>query len=301
MTPQKIDCAKARQIDLVDYLQSLHIHPAKIKGNAYWYHSPLRHERTPSFKVDRKLNLWYDHGMGKGGNLVDFGVLFFNCSVTDFLGRVNQSVVPFPFHQPDVSGTDNNNATSKIRLIEVKHITDRWLQAYLEKRAITSEIANTYCKEIHFEVNQKRHTCIGFKNNAGGYELRNAYYKGTIAPKDYTFIENGHRTIAVFEGFMDFLSFIAEREKLLATPTNYLILNSLAFFEKARMLMENHSNIFLFLDNDEAGKNITAKATASTGKYIDKSGVYSQCKDVNDWLVNQRLWRMRQPFIRVRF
>jgi hypothetical protein len=301
MIPQKINCAKARQIDLVDYLQSLHILPAKIKGNMYWYNSPLRGERTPSFKIDRKLNLWYDHGMGKGGNLVDFGVLYFNCGVSDFLGRINQSAVSFSFHQQDVLQKDINNAASKIRLIEVKNITDSRLQAYLGKRAIASEIANTYCKEIHFEVNQKQHACIGFKSNAGGYELRNAYYKGTIAPKDYTFIENGHCTLAVFEGFMDFLSFIAEREILLATPSNYLILNSLAFFDKARTLMENHHNIFLFLDNDEAGKNITAKAMASMTKYIDKSGIYSQCKDLNDWLVNQKIiGQKQQPSTRMR-
>jgi hypothetical protein len=303
MTPQKINCTQARQIDMVDYLGSLHINPSKIRGDQYWYNSPLRSERTPSFKIDRKLNLWYDHGMGKGGNLVDFGVLYFNCSIADFLGRLNQPNTSFPFHQSDVLLKDNNNnAASKIRLIEVKNITDSRLLGYLGRRAITGEIANTYCMEIHFEVNRKQHSCIGFKNNAGGHELRNAYYKGTIAPKNFTFMQNGHSTVAVFEGFMDFLSFITEKEKLLTIPANYLILNSLAFFEKARMLMENHNNIFLFLDNDEAGKNITAKATASTAKYIDKSGIYSQCKDLNDWLVNQKVMRQKQqPSTRMRF
>ena len=71
---------EAKQIDLVEYLSGLGFKPAKIRGNNYWYLSPLRDEKTPSFKIDRKINCWYDHGIGKGGNLVDFGMVYFNCS-----------------------------------------------------------------------------------------------------------------------------------------------------------------------------------------------------------------------------
>jgi len=31
----------------------------------YWYLSPLREEKEASFKVNRKKNVWYDHGIGK--------------------------------------------------------------------------------------------------------------------------------------------------------------------------------------------------------------------------------------------
>ena len=34
------------------------------------YLSPLREERTPSFKVDYVRNLWYDFGLGEGGTLL---------------------------------------------------------------------------------------------------------------------------------------------------------------------------------------------------------------------------------------
>ena len=36
---------------MIDYLSKLGYQPAKIKNNDYWYLSPLREERTPSFKV----------------------------------------------------------------------------------------------------------------------------------------------------------------------------------------------------------------------------------------------------------
>jgi len=46
---------EARQQDMVDYLQQLGYLPEKIRGNDYWYLSPLRNEKTPSFKVNRRL------------------------------------------------------------------------------------------------------------------------------------------------------------------------------------------------------------------------------------------------------
>src|SRR5919199_1336957 len=71
----KASCEEVRQMDIVSYLSSLGYQPSKIRNHDYWYHSPLRNEKTPSFKVNRKLNRWYDHGIGKGGNLIDFAIL----------------------------------------------------------------------------------------------------------------------------------------------------------------------------------------------------------------------------------
>lgn len=82
---------------MVQYLSELGYEPIKIRGFNYWYLSPLRDEKTPSFKVNRKLNRWYDFGYAKGGNIIDFGILYFNCSVSDFLRQLNCPVSP---HQP---------------------------------------------------------------------------------------------------------------------------------------------------------------------------------------------------------
>ena len=42
--------------------------------------------------------------------------------------------------------------------------------------------------------------------------------------------------------------------------TNFLILNSLSFFEKSRQMMEEHDKINLYLDRDEAGIKNTQTA-----------------------------------------
>src|ERR1035438_5706577 len=88
---KKLSCANARQIDLVDYLTALGHHPIKIRNQDYWYLSPLRIERTASFKVNRTKNVWFDFGTGLGGDILNFGVLFFGCCVSDLLRRLTES------------------------------------------------------------------------------------------------------------------------------------------------------------------------------------------------------------------
>ena len=58
-----------KQIRISDYLHSLGYNPIKQQGGNLWYKSPFRQEKEPSFKVNTELNLWYDFGAGKGGNI----------------------------------------------------------------------------------------------------------------------------------------------------------------------------------------------------------------------------------------
>ena len=77
---QRLSIEEVKEMDMVDYLSKLGYHPTKIRNADHWYLSPLRNEKTSSFKVNRKINRWYDHGLGKGGNIIDFGILYHSCT-----------------------------------------------------------------------------------------------------------------------------------------------------------------------------------------------------------------------------
>jgi hypothetical protein len=111
---KKLMSAEAKQIDLVNYLAALGHYPKKINNKDYWYLSPFREEKTPYFKINGGINAWYDHGIGKGGNLVDFGILYFNCSVSNFLEHLSEYQTPSIslFHQPSPSHNLQASATS---------------------------------------------------------------------------------------------------------------------------------------------------------------------------------------------
>ena len=285
MTSIKITCKAAKKIDIVSWLQSAGIYPVKVQGNDHWYLSPLRQEHTASFKVNRQLNAWYDHGAGRGGNLVDLGILLHQCSVKALLEKL--SAESFSFHQqPTIVAKDEQEITSKLTLVAAAPLTSNILCNYMMARGIDVDIAKAYCEQITYTNQGKNYNAIGFKNNAGGYELRAANFKSTIAPKHYSFFAvKGQQTVAVFEGFTDFLSILSTSKKLLPEPTNYLVLNSLGFFEKARAVMKAHQEIYLLLDNDTAGKNCVQKAMALSEKYKDLSSHYLPHKDLNEWLM----------------
>jgi len=300
-----LTCAEAKKIDLVDYLASLSHHPQKVRNNDYWYLSPLRDEKTASFKVDRRQNLWFDHGTGKGGNLIDFGITYFNCTVSELLKRLSDSNKPtLSFHQPisagevnfkqvqnkaSFAGENKENTDGKIIIVNDRPLTSKTLLKYLEKRQIPPEIADTFCREIDFLLYGKKHTVIGFQNSAGGYELRSQNFKGSSSPKDLTFIDYGKDQVAVFEGFFSFLSFQTINQKQGRLLTNFLVLNSLSFFQKARDQMESHRYVHLFLDRDTPGKKHTEQALLwDKEKYLDRSPFYENCKDLNEWLIHHK-------------
>ena len=143
------------------------------------------------------------------------------------------------------------------------------------------------CDELDFETYGRTLTALGFPNRSDGYELRNANFKGSNSPKDLSFFDNGSGQVAVFEGFFSFLSFQQLNEQQRENLTNFLVLNSLAFLEKSRPLMEQHGQIHLYLDQDDAGIRATEKALKWDTKYIDRSSFYTGYKDVNEWLKTQ--------------
>lgn len=270
-------------MDMVDYLASLGYSPDKIKNEDYWYRSPFREEKTASFKINRKKNVWYDHGTGQGGNLIDFGLLYHNCPVNELLDKWSDNL---SFHQPKPRIEVPEQEESSTTLLSERTIVSLSLLRYLKQRRIADSIAKKYCREISFSVNGKTYISIGFKNDNAGFELRNQWYKGSIAPKAITSIKNGGKELAVFEGFFDFLSHQTIHQGQPPSHFNFLILNSTSFFEKSREFMEGHEKIRLFLDRDKTGQNCTQRALSWSPKYSDESSLYKGYNDVNEWVQN---------------
>jgi len=273
------NCDAARDIDIVEYLAKAGHQPQRIRDKDYWYLSPLRNEKTASFKVNRKINRWYDHGMGKGGNLIDFALLFHNCRINDWLNSLSGN---FLLHETPVS-TGSVKKEKLIIIEEEKQLTAPALLNYLQQRNISLSIARNFCVEVKYKLRERYYYGIGFKNDFGGFEIRNPFYKNSCSPKGITTINTNGKKVAVFEGFFDFLSFICLYQDQASQKYSFCILNSLSFFESARVFLEQHDAIHLFLDNDNAGKNCTRYALKLDSKYIDGSNLYRNHKDLNGW------------------
>ncbi|MFV8324910.1 toprim domain-containing protein [Flavobacterium sp. ZS1P14] len=283
-TNHTITLVQAKTIDMISYLSVLGFKPSKIRGEDFWFFSPFRDERTPSFKVNQKLNCWYDHGIGKGGTLIDFGLHYYNCTLDELLQNLTGN---FSLQQPTIQQVDNiGKQETKIKILKSIPLTSPSLLRYLGQRRIPIEIAQHYCCELRYTLNKNTYYGIGFKNDLGGFEIRTPYFKTSSSPKGITSFDNSSNEVIVFEGFIDFLSFKAMNKNLPENSQDFVILNSVSFFKKARPFMENHQSIRLYLDRDETGLSYTRRALSLSTKYSDESKLYSNYKDLNDWAMN---------------
>ena len=288
------DLSRIKRYPIVEYLERKGIKPVRKTPTYAMYRSPLREETHPSFKVDTEKNLWIDYGEGRGGSIIDLCMRMEGCTLSEAIRRLGQNA-------PD-NGTYNflndfvpNNSQPVMavngarRLIEISDTLPPHLQDYLTKeRCINLEKAMPFLKCISYEVRSRLYQAIGFANLSGGYELRDdKTFKGTIAPKDITPIFTDRaEPVCIFEGFMDFLSFLSMKEEI----TNHcLVMNSVSNVARTiRYLNDRHlTHIRAFLDNDEAGRR-AVQDFIKVGFHVEDMNIhYKDFKDLNDFHVSR--------------
>lgn len=278
-----------KSIPLAAFLSRLGHEPAARKGTRLWYKSPLRQEQTPSFKVDTALNCWYDFGIGKGGNIIDLATELYQSTDLRYLMRCIANSYPVPSVQTVASSYPQRHSAPNVERFAVVPLEHRALVAYLQERGIPAHIAKANCKEAHYSVSGKPYFAVAFENVSGGWELRNRYFKGCRGRKDISYLpwsRDGPSTeCAVFEGFIDYLSALALG---IISGADAIILNSVVNVNKAVPYLKDYTAINCYLDNDNAGQTALAELKAIYGSIvIDRSTLYSEFNDLNDFLVNQ--------------
>lgn len=285
-----------KQIRISDYLHSLGYNPVKQQGGNLWYKSPFRQESEPSFKVNTDLNLWYDFGAGKGGNIIALAQELY---ASDDLRYLLEKIAEQAPHVRPVSFSFGQQSFSQpsFQQLEVRELAHPALLRYLQGRGINIELAKRECKELHFTNNGRPFFAIGFPNMAGGYEVRNSFFKGCIAPKDITHIRQQgepREKCLVFEGFMDYLSFLTLRMKNCPTMPDldrqdYVILNSTVNVPKAIDVLYPYERIHCMLDNDETGYKATRAIELEYSYRVrDFSHNYRGYSDLNDYLCGRK-------------
>ena len=277
-----------KRIKLQDFLAAMGCKPVKQYGVNLMYLSPLRTEKHASFKVNTEINQWYDFGIGRGGNIIALAELLYNSSDVSYLIHQIERNAPSSVSGslPTVKPITPQNSFEHLQVLPITHPA---LIKYLEERCIDIETARTVCKELHFDTRGKHYFGIGFPNIAGGYEIRNPFFKGCIAPKDIShfYAEEPKKVCFVFEGFMDFLSFMTLRRKENdgLKRQDYLVLNSVTNIHKAAKRLSRYDSVQCFLDNDNAGRNAYLQLSKELGKSVtDASTLYDGYKDLNEYL-----------------
>ena len=248
-----------KEISIKQYLARMNIHPVKEYGYYGMYHSPFREDENASFKVDYQKNLWHDFGTNDGGSIIDFVIRIKNCSFNDavkeLVGGKNiqlyQQSNDYVYKYSNIGTFQHSNDNSfsfhgnnpSITIENIIPITHPKLIAWVQERKIDLDLANLYCREIHYQNQSGRFFSIGFGNNRGGYELSGPTgFKGCFPPKDIKTIRNNSDACLVFEGFWDFLSYLVIK-KVEKMKQDVVVLNSVANIEKSMNFLKKHGTI----------------------------------------------------------
>ena len=273
-----MNARQANNYSIQNYLKSRGINPAKTYGNYALYHSPLREEKTPSFKVSYSENLWVDYGDGNsGGSLIDLVLRMHpGFTVSKAIKEIeNITQLSFSFHQQTSCESKSKKKDSKIQIRKTMDLgCNLAITSYLNSRGIQIETAKPFCKEVYFNIGTKHYFGLGNSNNKG-WSIRNKYWKGCSA-QGYSYYQKGskiHEMLSVFEGIFDLLSYV-EMNELDTKTEDYLVLNSLANLNKAHVILEKYNTVSLYLDHDMAGRKVTNQILKEVPQAQDASWFY---------------------------
>lgn len=292
---------QAITIAITDVLDKLGHIPAKKNSREYWYLSPLRPERTASFKVDLQRNTWYDFGSGQGGGIIKFTKAWLETqgqpnSYPDALKWLANLSGLQPGVRPYIHTADEEEV-KRIELRSTGKLKSDQLIDYLDERCIPLTLAHRYLREIKLRDNDtgKTITSIGFKNIAGGYENRSRYFKGCIGHKAISTFRGkspNPEGVHFFEGFMDFLSLLVIEDKLQLND-NVIVLNSVSMLKQAFPVLsqQEYKFVYTWFDNDDTGRKATEEVKRFCEdhpplQHTSMSRSYADHKDVNEWLIH---------------
>lgn len=291
-----MNVAQAKQIDLPDLLARIGCQQQPVTRQGIWYLSPLRDEKTPSFKVwqnEKGQWCWKDFGDERGGNVIAFANCMIGKETSDraisealkwlddiFGSRV--ATTPVQRTTAPKSARIEAIQPDRFTLVDNKRLTSPQLLGYLEGRGISRRVAQANCGQANYydNVAKKKFFGISFPNIGGGLEIRAAtaykHHVNTDA-KGFSLIhgqKKDDQSLYMFEGFTDFLSFLmlVNQEKPNSTC---IVLNSTAFATQAAnhiietpALSEKIKSVVTFMDNNDAGQ----KAFDRIAAVLDPAG-----------------------------
>lgn len=219
---------------------------------------------------------------------------------------------------------------SRFESVTARDLTSPSLMRYGEQvRHIPQTLLRRYCKQVHYTLKPRppytrgiEKYAVGFPNAKGGWVLRNEFpnRRGeTVKIKECTssfpsfissdgsFIPEGRQRATsgravVFEGFFDFLSWMAWTNRIAPRDTDVVVLNSVHNLPHAEPFLISHRQVIGYFDNDDTGRSHSALLERSCREagvdYRDCAYAYKESNDLAEaWAKehSKRLAAARAP------
>ena len=269
--------------------------------------SPFRNERTASFHILPHGYAWTDFGDGTRGGVVELVMRLESCERKAAIERLREirAGKAASQHIQRPFGQSRPTRQASFKIISVNQLQDETLLAYARSRGISEATIKKFCSEVVVRTGGKVKTYIGFLNNADGFVLRSPE-KGksgkrcTNSAPTYLNANGVNCTqpssdsVAVFEGFFDFLSYMELTSAQTLCPNQDIcVLNSVVNAQAAEDFIRSHKTVHLYLDNDDAGRRtsqeiadyvLAANLEAIITDHCEEYKEYKDFNDLNEWL-----------------
>lgn len=293
------------EVSLVEFLARLGHQPTHKSGRDLFYKSMLRNENTPSFCVNDQLDVWFDHGGAnlsgiKGGNIIDFALAYWHpTTFLEVLNKINDimslpirqiSSDPYRQKRPRLKGTRIAN----YKIQDIKDLGNNpSITKYLEKRGVLEQ-AQGKIKEVYYVIESgpkkgRTYFSAGWQNEKGGWELRNRIglfeFKACLDRKGISFINGSSEKLAIFEGFLDYLSWLKDNPNV---ADSIIVLNSVNLLDIGIEKAKTYRQISAYFDRDKAGETAFGLLKQKLPHAEDCSKAYVGFKDYNEMLLARK-------------
>lgn len=302
-----------RQVSLVDILLSFGKDVGHVRNGMCL--SPFREEDTPSFRILRRngIEVWADYGAsltesdrraGKkvhGGGVLDLVMELGHMSRSEAVDYV-ASVLSCESLATG-SGKRHEKSEPEEGRYQIESVSDTFTRTALlgyacGTRMIPREVLERWCSEVRYHIRGcvgKTYYKIGFPNDDGGWVLRGPgsgpYSKVSTCSAITTIGGDGSfrpsapsaDCVFVFEGFMDYLSWMAWSGRSLPGH-DICVLNSVSNLNRCVSWISAHQSAGVCFDNDDAGRNAfkELRSLCPGVDVRDCSGAYAEYRDLND-------------------
>lgn len=283
------------EVDLVELLRKLGHQPVGKSKGQLKYHSPVRTgDSTPSFLVNPETGEWYDFGLPGGGDLLTFAKSYW--PLLSFYQRLQKirEVYELPMHKLQYAEPREREPRPRraervpsFELIAVKALGNNpILEEFLKGRCVW-EAAQGLLSEVYYRMKADEHrparNCfgVGWLNEFREWEVRTAAgWKSFLgANKGLSVFPGSPAHLVVFEGIMDYLSWLALHPDQQPTA---MVLNGAGLIELAIKAASGYEFKSCFFDQDDTGREITARFLKVYPEAVDGAAAYVGFNDFNE-------------------
>ena len=282
----------------------------------YMYFSPFHDETSPSMHV--KVNadgtwVWADFSMSaSNGNPLGGGCLdlvkelasrdarYSERKPVDILREIAGATPSEVYSSRSIRSRVSSETGAVVDSVNVGVVRRSLLSYGVFKRCIPESLLNRYCSEVSYHPVAKpgrSFYAIGFRNDADGWVIRSAGKRGklnvghacvTTLDKNGAHVKGGSpssSSLYLFEGFMDFLSFLAWCGYTVP-GVDAVILHSTSLVGMAKDWVQQHGEVRCFFDNDKAGTVATEIVRGwceeKDIRFMDGRTAYKEHNDINE-------------------